>query len=217
MRIGIVGSGHIGSAAARLFVRAGHEVAVSHQHSPDDLRDLVEELGPRARAGTVEEAARFGDVVLLALPWRARASLPRHEFADKIVIDATNPYAPDFSLYDLGDSTSSEEVAKELPRARIVKAFNTLRSNDLATRGKPGASRENRIALFVAGDDDEANRVVARLVEDIGFAPVFTGSLRDGGRLQQPGSPVYTVALGAEEGAAALGLGPEAVAPPPGS
>ncbi len=112
MRIGIIGSGNIGGAAAKLFTKAGHEVALSHKAGPASLRDQVAALGPRACAMTVEEAAGFGDVVLLAIPWRNRQDLPAERLRGKIVIDAMNPFRPDHGLYDLGDSTSSEEVAK---------------------------------------------------------------------------------------------------------
>lgn len=192
MRIGIIGSGHIGGTAARLLAAAGHEVALSHASGPESLRDEVAALGPRAQAATIEEAADFGDVILLAIPWRARGDLPAARLRGKIVVDAMNPYRPDFTLYDLGDSTSSEEVAKALPGARVVKAFNHLHARDLASRGSPDLPVEDRPALFIAGDDPAAKTLVATLVDEIGFAPVDTGSLREGGRLQQAGGPLYT-------------------------
>jgi predicted dinucleotide-binding enzyme len=190
MRIGIIGSGSIGGAAARLFARTKHTVALSHSGPPETLRELVAPLGPSARATTADDAASSADVVLLAIPWRKRDQLPAARLRGKIVIDAMNHYAPDFSLYDLGGSTSSEMVAEVLPGARVVKALNTLRAEDLATRGRTDLPVEERPALFLAGDDAEAKAVVARLIEDIGFAPVDTGSLRDGGRFQQPGSSI---------------------------
>jgi predicted dinucleotide-binding enzyme len=206
MKIGIIGSGNIGGAAARLFVEAGHDVALSHAGSPDTLRDQVERLGPGARAATAEEAARFGEVVLLALPWRSRASLPQRALDGKVVIDATNPYTPDLKIYDLGDSTSSEEVLKVVPRSRLVKAFNTLYAKDLAGRGRKDLPLPERTVLLMSGDDEEAKQVVAGLIRDIGFAAVDLGDLREGGKLQQPGSPVYAKPLRAGEIPAALGL-----------
>jgi predicted dinucleotide-binding enzyme len=191
MRIGIIGSGNIGGTAAKLFAATTHEVAVSHSKPAETLRDLVAQLGPNARATTVGDAASSADVVLLAIPWRNRDALPAEPLRGKIVIDAMNPYAPDFSVYDLGDSTSSEMVAEVLPGARLVKAFNTMQARDLAARGRKDLPVEERPALFLASDDTEAKVVVARLVEEIGFAPVDTGSLREGGKLQQPGSPIY--------------------------
>ncbi len=199
MRIGIIGSGNIGGTAARLLAAAGHEVALSHASGPESLRDQVAALGPRARAVTVEEAAEFGEVVLLAIPWRNRGELPADRLRGKIAVDAMNPYRPDHALYDLGDSTSSEEVAKAVPGARLVKAFNTLQARELASRGAPDRPVEERTALLVAGDDQDAKRVVAELADDVGFAPIDTGSLREGGRLQQAGGPLYLhVMAGAE-------------------
>jgi predicted dinucleotide-binding enzyme len=196
MRIGIIGSGMIGGTAARLFVNAGHEVAIANSRGPDSLLDLIAELGARAHASSVNAAARFGDLVLLAVPWRVPEALPDPDSVDgKIVIDAMNPYNGTGSIIDLGDSTSSEETARRLPGARIVKAFNTIYYQHLATQGHPEWPLDERRAIFVAGDDAEAKRVVSELIEQLGFAAVDTGSLRDGGRRQQPGQPIYNRVL----------------------
>ena len=192
MKIGILGSGNIGAAAARLFVAAGHEVALSNSRGPESMRALIGELGPPAHAMTISDAAGFGDVVLLAVPWRAPEALPQPEILrGKIVIDAMNPYRADGGFYDLGGSTSSEEVLKRLPGVRLVKAFNTIYYVHLANRGRNDLPMEQRHTIYVAGDDVEAKRIVSRLIEEIGFAAVDTGSLREGGRLQEPDSPIY--------------------------
>jgi predicted dinucleotide-binding enzyme len=139
---------------------------------------------------TVPEAAKFGEIVVLAVPWRTPAALPSPELvAGKIVIDAMNPYAADGEVIALGKWTSSEEVARRLPGARLVKAFNTMYYHTLATEARP--SGPERLAIFVAGDDAEAKAIVSRLIDEIGFAPVDTGSLAEGGRKQQPGSAIY--------------------------
>ena len=209
MRIGIIGAGHIGGTAARLFVDAGHEVGISNSRGPESLRDMVAQLGPRACAMTVEEAARFGELVLLAVPWRDAEALPQPAaVAGKIVIDATNPYTATGGIYDLGDSTSSEEVLKRLPGARLVKAFNTIYYQHLAARGNRQQPLEERHVIFVAGDDGEAKLVVSHLIEEIGFAPVDTGSLREGGRRQQPGSPIYNIPMNAREASVKLAAEP---------
>lgn len=190
MKIGIIGSGRIGGTVARLFAQAGHEVALSNSRGPKSLSSLVSLLGPNVKAMTAEEAARFGEVVFLALPWRKRDQLPpTSNFIGKIVIDATNPYSAFLRVMDLGASTSSEEMAKQLPGARLVKAFNTMRSDTLGTGSKKTGN--GRFVLFVAGDDVEAKKIVSKLIEEIGFAAVDTGTLREGGRRQQPGSPIY--------------------------
>jgi hypothetical protein len=208
MRIGIVGAGMIGGTLARLFTRAGHEVAVSNSRGGETLRGLVDELGPLAHAATVEDAASFGEVVVLAVPWRTPEALPPAYLLErKIVVDAMNPYAEGGGIAELGDSSSSEETQKRLPGARLVKAFNTIWHQHLATRGDTGLPLEERHAVFIAGDDAEAKATVARLIEEIGFAPIDTGGLRDGGRSQQPGTPLYNQILTGAEARALVEAG----------
>jgi len=205
LRIGIIGSGNIGGTLSRLFARAGKEVAIANSRGPETLEELTSEIGENARAATVEEAAAFGDVVVLAIPWRRRQELREGElFADKIVVDAMNPYGAG-GVIDLEPSTSSEEVAKLLPRARLVKAFNTIHFRRLAENGRPDAPLEEREVVFLAGDDDEAKGIVSGLIEEIGFAPHDTGALAEGGRKQQPGSAVYNVRMTLDEAVRALG------------
>jgi 8-hydroxy-5-deazaflavin:NADPH oxidoreductase len=194
MKIGIIGSGNIGATAAKLFVNAGHEVAIGNSRGPESLTSVVNSIGTNVKAKTVEDTIKFGEVILLAIPWRKRQELlPASELFDgKIVIDAMNPYSENFEIMDLGNSTSSEEVSKQIPStSRIVKAFNTIYYEHLGTKGNPNISKEDRFAIFIAGDDNNAKATVSKLIEDIGFAPVDTGSLREGGRKQQPGSPIY--------------------------
>lgn len=200
MKIGIIGAGNIGLTAAKLLVQAGHEIALSNSRGPSSLADAIAELGPKAHADTVDNAAAFGEVVLLAVPFRAPEALPHADLvANKIVIDAMNPYSADFNIMDLSPSTSSEETAKRLPDARLVKAFNTIASQQLAKQGDGTKPETQRRAIFVAGDDPKAKAVVANLVRDMGFAPVDTGSLREGGQKQQPGAILYNKNLTAEE------------------
>ena len=200
MKIGILGAGNIGAVAARLFISAGHEVAVSNSRGPESLKELVRELGPKAHAMTIDDAARFGELVLLAVPWRSPEALPHPDLLrGKIVIDAMNPYRADGGFYDLGGSTSSEEVLKRLPGARLVKAFNTIYYVHLAERGRKDLPLEERHTIYVAGDDAEAKKVVTRLIEEISFAAIDTGSLREGGRMQEPDSPIYNQTYNARE------------------
>jgi predicted dinucleotide-binding enzyme len=198
MKVGIIGAGHIGATLGRHFVAAGHEIAISNSRGPASLDSLVQSLGPRARAMTVDEAARFGEIVLLAVPWRTPEGLPAPGLVrGKVVIDAMNPYSAEGEVMDLGETNSSEVVARRLPGARLVKAFNTMYYHTLATEAR--AAGPNRLVLFVAGDDREAKRVVSDLIEQIGFAAVDTGNLREGGRKQQPGSPIYNHPMTVEE------------------
>ena len=205
MKIGILGAGHIGATAARLFARAGHEVALSNSRGPASLASLVEEINreagaERVHATAAQEAAAFGDVILLAVPWRTKEAWPASgAVRGKIVIDAMNPYTATGGIMDLGSSTSSEEVAQRLPGARLVMAFNTIYWEHLAGQARADLPLAKRRAIFLAGDDVEAKRVVSRLIEEIGFAPVDTGTLREGGRSQQPGTPIYNRNLTQEE------------------
>jgi predicted dinucleotide-binding enzyme len=210
MKIGIIGSGNIGATAARLFARAGHEVAVSNSRGGEGLGDLIAELGGRGRAAGVEEAARFGEVVLVAVPFGRYEALPAEAFAGKIVIDANNYYPQrdgHFASLDGGETTSSELLAAHLRGARLVKAFNTIWFEHLARQGDTSLPPEERRAIFIAGDDGEAKRTVARLVEELGFAAVDTGPLGAGGRRQQVGAAVYNRELNAREAAAVLAAG----------
>jgi 8-hydroxy-5-deazaflavin:NADPH oxidoreductase len=204
-KIGIIGAGMIGATAARLFADAGHEVAVSNSRGPDSLADLVTQLGPRGHAAAPAEAARWGDIVLLAVPWRTPEALPPADAVKgKIVIDAMNPYTQDGGIADLGASSSSEETRSRLPGARLVKAFNTIWFKHLAERGRKDLPLDDRHAIFVAGDDEDAKRRVMTLIEEIGFGPLDTGSLADGGRRQQPNAALYNKVLTRREAQALL-------------
>jgi predicted dinucleotide-binding enzyme len=205
-KIGIIGAGMIGSTTARLFLGAGHEVAVSNSRGPASLEALARELGPGARALTPDEAARWADIVLLAVPWRNPEALPPPDtVAGKIVIDARNPYTLDGVVIDLGAATSSEDTRTRLPGARLVKAFNTIWFKHLAERGRKDLPIDDRHAIFVAGDDEDAKRVVMTLIEEIGFGPIDTGSLVEGGRRQQPNTPLYNKVLTVREARARAG------------
>jgi predicted dinucleotide-binding enzyme len=193
MHIGILGSGHIGATAARLFLAAGHHVTLANSRGPETLRDLVSELGPNAAAGTAEEAAKGADVVLIAVPLKEYVNLPKGELRGKIAIDAMN-YYPNrdgkISSLDRGERTSSELVAAHLEGTRLVKAFNTIWFEHLKTKGDTSKPLEERRIIPISGDDAEAKQVVAGLVEELGFAPYDMGSLKDSA-LQQPDTPIY--------------------------
>jgi 8-hydroxy-5-deazaflavin:NADPH oxidoreductase len=207
MDIGIIGSGHIGGTLARLFTAAGHDVVIANSRGPDTLDGLVDEVGGGLRAATVDEAARSGEVVVVAIPVKAVEDLPPDPFAGKIVVDANNYYPGRDGQYESLDTdatTSTEMLAAHLPGARVVKAFNTMNYRVLDSGGRADAPADERLAIFLAGDDAEANGVVAGLIEELGFAPVDTGGLADGGRRQQPGTPVYGADLTAAQARDAL-------------
>jgi 8-hydroxy-5-deazaflavin:NADPH oxidoreductase len=202
MKIGIIGAGNIGSNVARLFVESGNEVVISNSRGPETLQNLVAELGHRAKAVHIDDAAKFGDVVFVSIPFGKFKQLPAEAFAGKIVIDSNNYYPSrdgNVSEIDQGKITSSELLAAHLRGARVVKAFNTIRSEHLKSQGGINLSREDRRAIFIAGDDLKAKQIVSKLIDEIGFSAVDTGSLREGGKTQEPGSVIYDKTLTANE------------------
>lgn len=197
MDIGIVGSGMIGSNVARLAVGAGHRVVVANSRGPNSLGELIAELGEGASAGMVVQAAAT-DLTVVAIPLRAYADLDADAFAGSTVIDTANYYPQrDGRITALDDdtTTSSELVASRwLPRATVVKAFNTIWFKELTARADRDAPWHDRLAVPVAADDDDAKQRVLRFVDSLGLAGVDVGALHDTRRLQ-PGARVYTAIL----------------------
>lgn len=175
MKIGIIGAGHIGGNAGRLFVKAGHEVLFSFSTDPAKLAALATSVGANARAGTPAEAAKFGDVVMLSVPWGTidEALTAAGPLDGKVVIDTTNQFGRG-GMEMLPDGLSAAEFnARRMPGACPVKSYNTLTAGFQAeAAGRRGAER---IALFYAGEDAEAKRTVAGLIADSGFEPVDLG------------------------------------------
>jgi predicted dinucleotide-binding enzyme len=195
MKIGIIGAGGIGQAFAGHVAKAGYELIVSNSRGPESLSDLVKRLGPRARAGTREEAAK-ADLVFVSVRWEqvpeALSGLP--PWAGRILIDATNPVLqPGFRLAELNGRTSSEVVASLVPGARVVKTGNTLLRDVLAQDPRQNGGRR---VLFMSGDDADAKGQVRAILEKAGFAAIDLGGLASGGKLQQfPGGPLPTLNL----------------------
>jgi hypothetical protein len=190
MHVGIVGSGRIGRTLAGHLVDLGHEVALANSRGPDSLTDLVAELGDGARAATVEEAARFADLIFEAVPFGAHESLPREVLAGKTVVSASNYYPDRDGELDLGGRSHTEVLADHLDGSTVVKAFNTMYWATLRDEARPETPVEDRLVIFLAGDDADAKAAVADLVEAMGFAPVDVGSLADGA-VMEPGSDLY--------------------------
>ena len=193
MKIGIIGAGQIGSTLTRRFTKLGHEVYVANSRGPESLADLVRETG--AKAVSVEQAARAGEVVVVTIPESKIPQLPKDLFAgvpgNVIVIDTGNyyPRERDGRIEGIESGlTESRWVERQLGRP-VIKAFNNIYAKHLLERGQP-AGAKGRIALPVAGDDKHAKQVVMKLVEDLGFDAVDAGGLDDSWR-QQPGTPVY--------------------------
>lgn len=204
--IGFIGSGNIGSTLARLATNAGYEVVLSNSRGPDTLADLVAELGPRARAATAEEAAAAADIAVVTIPLRAYQAVPMEPLAGKVVIDTNNYYPQrdgEIAELEAESITTSELLQARLLTSRVVKAFNQIYFEDLASQGEP-AGTPHRRALAIAGDDVEAKTVVAGLIDELGFDVVDVGPLSEGWRYQRD-TPAYVVRLDADELRTALG------------
>ncbi|RDS86079.1 NADPH-dependent F420 reductase [Dyella psychrodurans] len=192
--IGIIGAGQIGSAFARALARRGIPAVIANSRGPASLHALTTELGPSIRAVPSEEAAK-ADIVLVAVNWsKLSDALGGLDLRGRIVIDANNPIEPPtFQPADLKGRTSSEVFADLVPGARVVKAFNHLPAQWLSN--DPHAEGGQRV-LFFAGDDTQAKREVASLIESLGFFGVDLGPLVAGGRLTEiPGGalPIHNL------------------------
>lgn len=189
MNIGIIGAGRIGGNAARWYVGAGHSVMVSFSRQPESLQAIAEDLGKHVTSGTPREAVEFGDVVFLSVPWGTIDEALRQagSLADKIVIDTTNQFGSS-GVETLTDGMSAAEYnSRRMPKARPVKAYNTLTSVYQAeVAGRTGA---DRIAMFYAGEEATAKQVVAGLIADSGFEPVDMGGWAEVPLMEAPRRP----------------------------
>jgi predicted dinucleotide-binding enzyme len=203
MKIGVIGAGHIGGTLAARLVPAGHEVAISNSRGPETLQGAVD----GARPMTVEDAARFGEAVVVSIPFGRYCEVPADAVDGKLVID-TNNYYPQrdghFPELDDGSTTSSELLQAHLPDARVVKAFNAISWTNLRDAGRPPGDPE-RLGIPLSGDDEQAKRTVAELIDEIGFDPVDAGTLAQGGRKHQVGAPAYGKGLPTAELRSRLG------------
>ena len=208
LRIGIIGSGHIGGTIGGLWVKAGHPVMFSSRH-PEELKDLIAGLGPLAQAGPVDQAIAFGTVIFIAVPYGALPQIGRDYAAalkGKIMLDACNAVAA-------RDGAVADEVERDgigvtsqkyLSGTRLVRAFNTM---SYMTFAKEANRPDPRLAVPIAGDDPEAVRVASELVHDAGFDPVVVGKLADAKRFQR-GNPGYGQPVSAAELKQKLNLAP---------
>jgi 8-hydroxy-5-deazaflavin:NADPH oxidoreductase len=180
MRVGILGSGLMGGKLGTCFTRAGHQVVFSYSRSPKKLEKLAREAGTNARAGTPREAARDADALLLAVHWSRVDDVLRRagDVSGKVLVSCSLPMNEDDADLVVGRTSSgAEQLARKLPRARVVAAFGTVPSEVLFgvfdARG-----RAPQPSLVYCGDDTEAKEVAAALIRDVGFDPVDAGPLR---------------------------------------
>lgn len=191
MQIGFLGAGNMATTIAKYSLRAGHDVVLTARNAAR-LAAVVKALGKGATSGTPADVAR-ADMVVLAVPWTSvEAVLTALPLQDKILVDATNPFAqlqPELVFADLGGRGASEIVAELARGAKVVKAFNTIRTEDFLAGPARGDARR---VLFVSGDDVDAKAKVRALIESFGFAVADLGDLATGGKLQQAGGALAT-------------------------
>ncbi|MFR0693670.1 NADPH-dependent F420 reductase [Enterobacterales bacterium AE_CKDN230030158-1A_HGKHYDSX7] len=190
MRIGIIGAGFIGRALGELAVKSGCEVMLSNSRGPRTLASTAASLG--CRVGTVEQAAAFGELVLLAIPFGRYPELPAAAFAGKVVLDAGNYYPQRdgcIAALEHRQTTTSQMLAQHLPGARVVKAFNAILERDLVADARPAGAVDRR-ALPIAGDDAQARQAASDLHERFGYDVVDAGVLAEGRRFERA-RPAY--------------------------
>ncbi|WP_328484037.1 NADPH-dependent F420 reductase [Streptomyces sp. NBC_00377] len=191
--LGIIGSGNIGAAVARLAVAADIAVVIANSRGPQSLTELVDELGPRATAGTIEQAARAGEETLLSIPLTAYRSLPADLLRGRTVLDTGNYYPHRdgrIAALDSEELTTTELARQLLPGALLVKAFNNILAHHIPQLARPSGSPD-RSALPIAGDDPDAKARAAELIDRLGFDTVDAGTLERSWRFE-PESGAYT-------------------------
>jgi predicted dinucleotide-binding enzyme len=198
--VGIIGSGHVGSNLAKATIAHGYDVVLSGSGEPDTLEALASGLGPRARAGTPEEAATAGDFAIVATPIAAVKSIPVEPLRGKVVIATVN-YFPqrDGHIAEIEDGTATVPgvLQRHLPDSRVVRAFSMLDAADMSGDGHPKGD-PNRRAIAIAGDDAKAKMLVAGLIDELGFDVVDLGGLAESWRVD-PGQKGFVTRQTAAE------------------
>jgi predicted dinucleotide-binding enzyme len=206
MKIGVIGSGKIGGTVGALWVKAGHEVMFSSRHL-DEVKKLIAGLGPKARAGTPKEAAAFGEVILVSVPYSALPQIGKDlatELKGKVVLDTCNPISSrDGQMADAARAKGTGVASVEfLPGVRLVRAFNSVGYNSIRSEAHRAGEK---IAIPLAGDDAAALKIAAKLVQDAGFEPVVVGPLARAKEFDV-GTAIFGKALTAKDLRRGLGL-----------
>ena len=198
--LGIIGAGNIGSNVARAAIAAGYDVVISNSRGPETLTDLIEDLGPKARAATAADAAQAADFALVAVPLGKYKNVPVEGLAGKVVMDANNYYPQRdgrIPALDNNENTTSGLLQEHLPTSKVVKAFNSIRSTDIPQDGLPAGTPDRR-ALPIAGNDADARAQVAKFLDDIGFDAVDLGTLDESWKVERD-TPAYVKRTTADE------------------
>lgn len=190
--IGIIGAGEVGSQIARAAIANGHDVVIANSRGPETLKDLIDELGPSARAATAADTAAAGEFAVVAVPLKVVNDMPAEELAGKIVLD-TNNYMVwrdgHIPVIDSGEKTVHELRQEHLPRSKVVKAFTHIQAPRITTAGLP-AGTPGRLALSASSDYPEAVELVTRLYDQFGFDTVGNSPLSQSWR-SGPGQPAW--------------------------
>lgn len=201
--LGIIGAGRIGTAIARLATANGYTLTLGSRRGPEGLRTLADELGQTA--GTPDDAASEGELVLVAVPFSSITDLPRDALAGKTLIDATN-YVPwrdgTIDALEKDHAATSAYVQRLYPDSLVVKAFNHIVWSDIPAHARPAGAADRR-GIAIAGDEPESTETVMGLVDRLGFDPVHIGTLDESWRIQI-GSPGWITPYTADELAAKI-------------
>ena len=191
MIVGLIGAGRIGKTLAHHLVQAGYSVNVSNSRLPRTLAPLIQELGAKAKAMSAGENALESDLLIEAIPFGSYESLPAVSLRGKIVISASNFFPDRDGDIPLKGGTHTELVQQHLSEAMVVKAFNTIHWENLRDQAAPNRPLEERKCIPLAGDHEDAKTTAASLIQEIGFAPLDLGPLKEGGQLMQPQQRFY--------------------------
>lgn len=189
--LGIIGTGQIGTTLARLSVRAGIYVVLSNTRGPESLKPLIAELGPLAKAGSINDAIDAADIVVATIPLSNYRSLPADKLSGKIVIDTMNYYPIGYNIEELDNNkfTSSELVQQHLIGSEVVKAFNNIPYPHIALHARP-KNDPGRTTIPIAGNDEAAKAAVEQFINTIGYDTVDAGTLAESWRFE-PMTPIY--------------------------
>lgn len=185
MNVGIIGAGNVGGALGKRWAAAGHKVKFGvRDAAKPDVQQLLQDCGGDVSAGSVADAAQFGEILVLTTPFPATETALKSagDLTGKIVVDCTNPLKADLSGLAIGhDTSAAEQVARWAKGARVVKCFNTTGANNLENPAYP----DGKAVMFCCGDDADANAAVMKLGTDVGFEMIDAGELETA-RLLEP-------------------------------